>query len=243
MNVNRITEIEIDGEVYKKCGKDWVDCYYCLVNAVILNQIYEKIAGQLRLSELSHDELVSLAGQLIDSDRMSPLAVKIYEQIFEKTNLPAFSYEYLNDLARSLKNLKLYSQAITVVTYLLDHIDQFCEEWKRKIALQGLYAVLMSCLRGKGDPQEAIIIYSKLFYKYGDGFLTSMICTSAAAAYCDLKNYEKALKMCDKAYALQGGGTGELNELSLVYKRLEKETGMSIPELRRYLEHKHENGY
>lgn len=245
-NLFELTEIEVDGELYKKVGKYWVDEHYFTVDAIILNKIYEEIVRQMP-TDYSYEELVELSNQLSEEELSTPLAIEIYKQLTKKISLPTTSFEYLNDLVRRLKNLKLFAQAISIIKYLIDYVNrQFNEtlndEWKWVQTEQGLYATLMSCLRGKGDPQGAIDTF-KFFCNSNDSlFLTPLICTSAAAAYCDLKDYRNAVKLCDQAYYLQGGSTG-FNELSLVYRRIESETGKSISLLKQEFGDCHENRY
>ena len=52
--------------------------------------------------------------------------------------------------------------------------------------------------------------------------ITPALLTSAAAAYCDLGDYDRAKKCCDRAFAqLNGKRNGEL---SAVYGRIKKES-------------------
>lgn len=242
-----VNEIELDGELYKKIGKYWVDEHYCTVNAIILNRIYEEITKRIP-ENCTYEEIKELSTQLDEEELFTPFAVKIYEKLVTKINFSKCSYDYLNDLALRLKELKLYAQAITVIKYLVGFVGQQMDEdewnieaWIR--AEQGLYAVLMSCQRGQGDAQGAIETYKSFCDKNDSYFLTSYICTSAAAAYCDLKDYKNAIRLCDQAYRLQGGSTGKFNELSLVYKRIESETGKSILLLKKEFGEHDEIGY
>lgn len=80
---------------------------------------------------------------------------------------------------------------------------------------------MTSCYRQAGQAQKAIDILTTASLKYGKGMVTPALLTSAAAAYCDLKDYVRAKKCCDRAYA--SGGRGN-EELSSVYNRIQKET-------------------
>ena len=98
-------------------------------------------------------------------------------------------------------------------------IDKFL--FTDKNFVKSIIPILTSCYRTINQPQIAI--------QYGLYYLKSLgpspvLCTSLAAAFCDVKDYKNALKYADKAYAAQGGGVGYTNELSLVYKRIKKET-------------------
>ena len=81
---------------------------------------------------------------------------------------------------------------------------------------------LTSCYRIRGCPQEAIDILVFASKKYGQKMITSALLTSAAAAYCDLGDYGRAKKCCDRAFA-QGNGRCE-GELRAVYGRIKKES-------------------
>lgn len=90
---------------------------------------------------------------------------------------------------------------------------------------EGIIPVLTSCLRNVKTPQEAIRF--AIDYLYRKDVHSVPYFTSLAAAYCDIKDYANALKYANRGYAMQGGGIGEVNELSLVYKRIKKE-GKSV---------------
>ena len=80
--------------------------------------------------------------------------------------------------------------------------------------------VLTSTCRIMHRPQEAIDYAQQYLPACGSVALF----TSLAGAYCDVKDYTNAKKFADRAYAMQGGGKGYMNELSLVYQRIQKET-------------------
>ena len=52
--------------------------------------------------------------------------------------------------------------------------------------------------------------------------VSSALFTSFGSSYCELEDSDNALKFANKAYAMQGGGVGYNNELSLLYKRIRK---------------------
>ena len=85
--------------------------------------------------------------------------------------------------------------------------------------------IFTSCCRKMNRPQEAIAVAEKFFSRLGSSVF---LCTSLAAAYCDLGDYEKAKTYALTAYAKQGGGTGYRNELALVFARLKAETGETL---------------
>lgn len=81
---------------------------------------------------------------------------------------------------------------------------------------------LTSCYRIQKRPREAIDILTYANERYGKKMITTALLTSAAAAYCDIGDYIRAEKCCDRAYAESDGKFSE--ELSAVYERLKRET-------------------
>lgn len=86
---------------------------------------------------------------------------------------------------------------------------------------------ITSCYRKNGCPQKAIDVLTYASNKFGNDLISHVLLTSAAGAYCDLKDYRRALKCCDQAYAKSNGNPSE--ELSLVYKRIRKESSILDP--------------
>ena len=114
----------------------------------------------------------------------------------------------------SFKNSGSYSLAL-----------KFYEEAVEKADYQTMSYILprmTSCYRKNGQPQKAIDLLTYASNTFGSNMVTAALYTSAAAAYCDLGKYSLARKCCSKAYAKGNGAHSE--ELSLVYKRIEKET-------------------
>ena len=79
---------------------------------------------------------------------------------------------------------------------------------------------ITSCYRKIGKPQKVIDILSYASNKFGKDVVSFALLTSAAAAYCDIGDYDNALKCCKRAYASGAKGS---EEISLVYKRIKKE--------------------
>ena len=79
---------------------------------------------------------------------------------------------------------------------------------------------ITSCYRKSGQPQKAIDILAYASDTFGSNMVTPALLTSAAAAYCDLGDYTRAQKCCNRAYAAGNGKHSD--ELSLVYKRIQK---------------------
>ena len=90
--------------------------------------------------------------------------------------------------------------------------------------LQYILPRISSCYRREKQPRKAIELFSYAKAKYGEEFLTSALLTSVAAAYCDLMEYENALRCCRWAYKNCGGGYDE--SLAKVFARIKKESGL-----------------
>lgn len=116
-----------------------------------------------------------------------------------------------------LKAARFYTKCLDVIFDRIKNHELSPGYMKR------VFPIITSCYRNLNQPQKAIDFWmeNKEIYRYS---LSVPLLTSLAAAYCDVKDYKNATYCADKAYALQRGGTGEKNELSLVYKRIQKET-------------------
>ena len=85
---------------------------------------------------------------------------------------------------------------------------------------------LTSIYRQIGKPQSAIDLLTYASKKHGGSVISAALMTSAAAAYCDLKQYKLAKKACDRAFAIGGGKAS--GELTAVYGRIRKEAPNEI---------------
>ena len=81
---------------------------------------------------------------------------------------------------------------------------------------------LTSCYRAQGQATKAIELYENARSQYGERLMSPPLCTSAAAAYCDIRDYVSAKRCADKAFAMGGGKAS--GELASVYGRIRKET-------------------
>lgn len=81
---------------------------------------------------------------------------------------------------------------------------------------------LTSCYRAQGQAKKAIEKFEYAKSQYGERLMSAPLCTSAAAAYCDIQDYVSAKKCADKAFAMSGGKAS--GELASVYGRIRKET-------------------
>lgn len=79
---------------------------------------------------------------------------------------------------------------------------------------------ITSCYRKNGQPQKAIDVLAYANNMFGKQMVTATLLTSVAAAYCDLGDYARAKKCCDRAFAASNGKASD--ELSLVYERIKK---------------------
>lgn len=85
-----------------------------------------------------------------------------------------------------------------------------------------IYPRLSSCYRKVGRAREAVKLMTFLKNKFGLQSISAVLLTSVVAAYCDLLEYDNALKCANRAYVLMGKRTSP--ELSLVYKRINSKT-------------------
>ena len=77
-----------------------------------------------------------------------------------------------------------------------------------------------SLLRLAHTPQKAIELYEMQVAKFGKEVESPQLLTSIAAAYCDVRDYANAKRLCDRAYAWGGHSY----ELSAVYGRMKAES-------------------
>ena len=117
-----------------------------------------------------------------------------------------------------MKNNGLYMESLLIIKHLLPKYETENNITK----LRNVLPAYTSCLRLSGKPKSAILVYKKATEFYGKQIISGKLVTSVAAAYCDLGDFKKARIYCDSAYLLQGRKLGKNDELSLVYKRIEK---------------------
>ena len=119
---------------------------------------------------------------------------------------------------KRLKANELTFKAKEVMEYAMLKYDD--EEF-----LYRILPIYTSCCREMGLSRVAI---ERVENDYSHVGYSAALCTSLAAACCDIKEYDKAVRYAKKAYAKQGGGQGYKTELSLVFLRIKKETGESF---------------
>ena len=133
-------------------------------------------------------------------------------------NIDYSSYT-IEDLIREgdkFKKSSSYSDAIIFYEHAVDR----CDLETMKLILPRI----SSCYRKCNMPRKTIELFSRVKGEYGTDFITPVLLTSVAAAYCDLKEYENALKCCNWAYK-NFGGRASIN-LKNVYARIKSESGL-----------------
>ena len=129
-----------------------------------------------------------------------------------------YSKYTINDLVAEgdkFKDSSSYQSAI--IFYEKALVD--CDEVTYKYILPRI----TSCYRKNNMPRKVIDLFSETKRKYGTDFITPVLLTSVAAAYCDLNEYENALRCCKWAYKKFGGFNPNLSN---VYTRIKKESGL-----------------
>lgn len=137
----------------------------------------------------------------------------------EKAKFVKSSDDYV-ELIRNMKIAGCYQLSIHYCLEFLD-IAEIDMNYNRDVNI--ILAILSSNYRLINEPLKAI----ELTEKFKSDYWNVSFLTSIAAAYCDVGDFNKAKKYANMAYAKQGGGVKYKNELSLVYKRIQKETGES----------------
>lgn len=138
---------------------------------------------------------------------------------------------------------KLFMESIDYLSYsveeLIEEGDKFKDSdsyadavnfYEHAINKGGLEVIKMvlprisSCYRKCNMPRKTIELFTRVKREYGTEFITPVLLTSVAAAYCDIKEYENALRCCKWAYSRFGGRADE--SLRLVYARISSESGL-----------------
>jgi tetratricopeptide (TPR) repeat protein len=141
---------------------------------------------------------------------------KILNTIYIK-NLDSSSYS-VEELVKEGDRLKDSSSYITAIDFYEKALDD-CDE----VTYQYILPRVTLCYRKSNMPRKAVDLFSKTKSKYGSDFITPVLLTSVAAAYCDLREYENALKCCKWAYKRFGKFDASLSN---VWARITKESGL-----------------
>lgn len=173
--------------------------------------------------EIEGEKFYFLKGKIYDSCFLEPdtatlrrVAPTIFREAFPSPE--KIGRENLIDYIRAAKRCEQYSlgiQACLIGLQKYGDEDDF---------VNSMLPILTSMYRLTGQPKLAIETAEK-YGAYGMMYASVPLLTSVAAAYCDLGDFLNAKKFADRAYARQGGSTGEQTELSLVYQRLRRLTG------------------
>lgn len=147
---------------------------------------------------------------------IAPLCVQyaLDRQYADSLSLEEYNDNELLNLADKFKENKSYHLAIRYYYEIIKKADI--------VDCSYVYPRLSSCYRKVGRAQEAIELMTILKNKFGLNSISPVLLTSVAAAYCDLFEYDNALKCANRAYVLMGKRTSP--ELSLVYKRIKSNT-------------------
>lgn len=155
----------------------------------------------------------------VDADNMvvhETMQITLNSFFIEGIDFSLFTIQQLIDEGDKFKNSYTYNLAIAFYEKAAERCDEEL--------LQYILPRITSCYRQTKTPRKAIELFSYAKEKYGESFITPVLLTSVAAAYCDLKEYENAMRCCRWAYKRYGG---ELDSnLSNVFARIKKESGM-----------------
>lgn len=168
------------------------------------------------------EEYRKVNGYWVDSSYCIPpqsILSEIYKSLIDVKNLSKYSESFLEKHLAEMKNSGLYIESLIIIKHLLPKYEIENNITK----LRYILPIYTSCLRLSGKPKSAILVFNKATDFYGKAVISGMLVTSVAAAYCDLGELQRAYEFCNRAYALQDGNQGENEELSLVYKRIEKQ--------------------
>lgn len=142
--------------------------------------------------------------------------------------------QILNDLYIETVDFSAYS-----IEALIEEGDKFKESGSHRAAIafyeKAVYECdietiryvlprITACYRRAHMAEKAIDLFVFAKAKFGRAYLSSALLTSVAAAYCDLLEYENALKCCKRAYAMGDGRHDP--ELYAVFGRIKKESGL-----------------
>ncbi|MBQ5801215.1 MAG: hypothetical protein IIW20_04945 [Clostridia bacterium] len=155
-----------------------------------------------------------------DTDYMvvhEKLQIELNKLYLQTLDISGYSVEELVSEGDKFKNSATYDYAIV----FYEKAIETCDEQTLKYILPRI----TSCYRHEGVPRKAIKLFSFAKSTYGVEFLSGPLLTSVAAAFCDLKEYENALRCCKWAYkAFNGEFNSSLNN---VFARIKKESGLT----------------
>lgn len=171
--------------------------------------------------EYNGDYYLYLNGEFVEKGTYIIPPDKILKELcknfYSKIDYTRYKNKELRNFIRELKNNNSHELCLKVCLFYFDkNIANIYE-------IKYILPIITSLYRSMSMPEEVIKLNEKVYDIFGKKVFSVALLTSIAAAYCDMREYDKAKSFCDSAYYLQGGGIGSQNELSLVYARIEKE--------------------
>ena len=137
------------------------------------------------------------------------------QQYLKTLDYSNYSIDELVAEGDKLKESNSYSSAIVFYEKALGG----CDETTYKYILPRI----TSCYRKCNMPRKVIDLFTETKEFFGTDFITPVLLTSVAAAYCDLKEYENALRC--RRWAYKTFGKFDPN-LANVWARIKKESGL-----------------
>ena len=137
------------------------------------------------------------------------------QMYLETLDYSDYSVEELLAEGDKLKESSSYLSAIRFYEKALEECDE--------VTYKYILPRITSCYRKCNMPRKVIELFAETKSLFGTGFITPVLLTSVAAAYCDLKEYENELRCCRWAYKTFGKFEPSLSN---VWARIKKESGL-----------------
>ncbi|MCH5350568.1 MAG: hypothetical protein J1F39_01190 [Clostridiales bacterium] len=164
------------------------------------------------------DTFYLIDGKIVDEHFIVPaesIQAEVATFYLSQINYKFLPIDKAKEFMISAKDNGAYGLAYNAGLYYLEERDLMSHE------IRLILPIFISICRKMGKIDQAIE-YAEKYIAKSSAYSSPALFTSLAAAYCDKGEYVKARTICNRAYAMQGGGVGFTNELSLVYKRIEK---------------------
>ena len=143
--------------------------------------------------------------------------LKIHSNYYEQVEYVNCSKNECLSLLKELKAQGRLRKGLEIGLFLWGN----CDRAEDARTAQHILPIITSVYRSMDKPRDAISFYrDNALARFGESVESIVSLNSLAAAYCDINDYASARKLCDKAYAKQGGSVGYTNELSRVYNRI-----------------------
>ena len=133
----------------------------------------------------------------------------------EKLDYSKYTVDELVAEGDKFKESTSYTSAIKFYEKALEDCDE--------VTYKYILPRITSCYRKNHMPRKVIDLFAETKRKFGTDFITPVLLTSVAAAYCDLQEYENALRCCRWAYKTFGKFEPSLSN---VWARIKKESGL-----------------